>query len=354
MTNYATGCMIIGKMKHGTSALKKSCTIEDIAKQAGVSKSTVSRALNDSLLIGEETKQKINEIAKQRRFQINMPARRLTLKQSNTVAFVTHAMSKAISLADLFTMEILGGITAALKEQGYDLLMLFVDPCDSKWPEEHLATGRADGFILMTSTRKSAHIKMLVEMEAPFIAWGVPNVKYPYCTVTGDDLTGGRLATEHLIGLGRKRIAFLGGPAEEGEVQFRYDGYAEALKAAGRAPDPALVAHGDYSDASGAEKMKELLARAPGLDAVFVNSDLMAIAAMKALRDADRRVPEDVAVVGYDNLSIAEKITPPLTTISQNINLAGRLLAQNLLQYIQTRVITHVTVPVELIVRQSA
>jgi DNA-binding LacI/PurR family transcriptional regulator len=348
LTNYATGCIIIGKMKHATPAVKKPCTIEDIAKQAGVSKSTVSRALNDSPLIGEETKQKISAIAKQRRFQINMPARRLTLKQSNTVAFVTHAMHKAISFADLFTMEILGGITAALKEQGYDLLMLFVDPCDTNWPEEHLATGRADGFILMTSTRKQAHVKMLVEMGAPFIAWGVPSKKYQYCTVTGDDLTGGRLATEHLIGLGRKRIAFLGGPAEEGEVQFRYDGYTEALKAAGRKPD------GDYSDASGAEKMKELLDRATDLDGVFINSDLMAIAAMKVLRDEGRRVPEDVAVVGYDNLSIAEKTTPPLTSVSQNVPLAGRLLAQNLLQYIQTRVVTHVTVPVELVVRQSA
>jgi len=341
-------------MKNEAAEKKKSCTIADVARQAGVSKSTVSRALNDSPLIGEETKQRINAIAKERHFQINMPARRLTMKQSNTVAFVTHAMNKAISFADLFSMEILGGITTALKEQGYDLLMLFVDPCDSDWPEQHLATGRADGFILMTSTRKSEHIKMLVEMDAPFIAWGMPHEKFQYCTVNGDNVTGGRLAAEHLVGLGRKRIAFLGGPAEEKEVQLRYDGYAEALKMAGRTPDPALVAHGDYSDESGAEIMKQLLTRTPDLDAVFVNSDLMAIAAMKVLKDAGRRVPEDVAVVGYDNLSIAETVTPPLTSISQNIPLAGRLLAQNLLQYIKTRVVTHVTVPVELVVRQSA
>ena len=100
--------------------------------------------------------------------------------------------------------------------------------------------------------------------------------------------------------------------------------------------------------------MRKLLDRAPDLDAVFVNSDLMAISAMQALREAGKRVPEDVAVVGYDNLSIAEKVTPPLTTVSQNIPLAGKLLAQNLLQYIKTRVVTHVTVPVELVVRESA
>jgi DNA-binding LacI/PurR family transcriptional regulator len=333
---------------------KKTCTIADIAREAGVSKSTVSRALNDNPLIGDETRRKINAIAKKRHFQINMPARRLTLKQSNTIAFVTHSMYKEFSVCDLFTMEILGGITAGLKEQGYDLLLLFVDPCDAEWPAQHLATGRADGFILMTSTRKSAHIKMLVDMDAPFIAWGAPNPKLAYCTVIGADFTGGKLATRHLAGLGRKRIAFLGGPAEEKEVELRYEGYATALKDAGLTLDPALIVHGDYSDKSGAEKMRLLLERVPDLDAVFVNNDLMAISAMQLLREIGKRVPEDVAVIGYDNLTITEKVTPTLTTVSQNIPWAGKLLARNLLQYIKTRVVTHVTVPVELVIRQSA
>jgi DNA-binding LacI/PurR family transcriptional regulator len=341
-------------MKSETVEKKKSCTIADIAREAGVSKSTVSRALNDNPLIGDETKRKINAIAKKRHFQINVPARRLTLKQSNTIAFVTHSMYKEFSVNDLFTMEILGGITAGLKENGFDLLMLFVDPCDVEWPAQHLATGRADGFILMTSTRKSVHIKMLVDMEAPFIAWGAPNPKIPYCTVIGDDLTGGKLAARHLAGLGRKRIAFLGGPAEEKEVGLRYEGYTAALKEAGLTVDPALVVYGDYCDESGAENMRLLLERAPDLDAVFVNCDLMAIAAMQILRKIGKRVPEDVAVIGYDNLTIADKVTPTLTTVSQNIPLAGKLLAQNLLQYIKTRAVTHVTIPVELVVRQSA
>jgi DNA-binding LacI/PurR family transcriptional regulator len=341
-------------MKPETGTGKKCRTIADIAAEAGVSKSTVSRALNDSPLIGEDTKRKIRAIAKQRHFQINMPARRLSLKRSSTVAFVTHALHKQFSVSDLFTMEILGGITSSLKEQGYDLLMLFVDPCDSAWPEQHLDAGRADGFILMTSTRKQNHIKMLADIEAPFIAWGIPHQKYQYCTVTGDNVTGGRLAAEHLIGLGRRRIAFLGGPAEELEVQLRHEGYAEALRKAGLSPDPALEAYGDFSDVSGAEAMKKLLVQAPDLDAVFINSDMMAIEAVCVLRGAGKRIPEDVAVVGYDNLTIADKMSPPLTTVSQNIPLAGRFLAQNLLQYIKTRVVTHVTVPVELVVRESA
>ncbi|MBN1438595.1 MAG: substrate-binding domain-containing protein [Anaerolineales bacterium] len=340
------------KPKPGTE--RKYCTIADIAKEAGVSKSTVSRALSDSPLIGGETKEKVRKIAKKRRFQINMPARRLSMKQSNTVAFVTHALYKQFSVSDLFTMEILGGISSGLKELGYDLLMLFVDPCDSDWPEQHLDAGRADGFILMTSTRKQNHIKMLAEIEAPFIAWGVPIGGYQYCTVTGDNLAGGRLAAEHLIGLGRKRIAFLGGPKEEMEVQLRYQGYAEALRKAGLSAEEGLETYGDFSDVSGAEAMKRLLIQAPDLDAVFINSDMMAVEAIRVLQGAGKRIPEDVAVVSYDNLTIAEKITPPLTTVSQNIPFAGRLLAQNLLQYIKTRVVTHTTVPVELVVRASA
>jgi DNA-binding LacI/PurR family transcriptional regulator len=354
LTSYATGCIIIGNMARPSSKKKPSCTIADIARLAGVSKSTVSRALNDSPLIGEETKERIRAIAKERHFQINVPARRLTLKQSNTVAFVTHAMEESVSFADLFSIEILGGITAVLKEKGYDLLFVFVDPCDRKWPEEHLAAGRADGFILMTSTRKTAHIQMLAEIGAPFIAWGVPHETLQYCTVCSDNLAGGRLATEHLIGIGRQRIAFLGGPAEEKEVHLRFEGYAEALRAVGREPEDRLIVYGDFTGPSGGEKMKELLERTPDLDAVFINSDLMALSTMKVLREAGRRIPDDVALVGFDNLTLSETTVPPLTTVSQNIPLAGRMLAENLLQYIQNRVVTHTTVPVELIIRESA
>jgi DNA-binding LacI/PurR family transcriptional regulator len=211
-----------------------------------------------------------------------------------------------------------------------------------------------DGFILMTSSRKRLHIKLLLEIGAPFIVWGVPLPNTSYCSVIGDNLSGGKLATEYLVRSGRGRIAFLGGPAEELEVQQRRVGYENALQATGRSLDPALLAYGDFSDTSGTEAMRRLLEQAPDLDAVFVNGDLMAIAAMDVIRDHGRCVPEDIAVVGYDDLSIAEHSNPPLTTIRQNIPLAGKLLAQNLIQYLQTGVVTNVTMPVELIVRKSA
>ncbi len=328
--------------------------ISDIARLAGVSKSTVSRALNNSPLIGQETRERIQALAKKHDFQINLPARRLSLKQSNTIAFVTHAYHKEFSVADLFGLEIMGGVSQGLYAHGYDMLVVHVNPHETEWAHQYLATGRADGFILMTSTRKQSHIQALVEMDAPFIIWGSPPSDARYCSVTGDNLNGGRIATKYLIDLGRKRIAFIGGPQDELEVQHRFAGYQDALLTSNRALDPALVAYGDFSNTSGAVAMEQLLENAPDLDAVFVNSDLMAIAAMDVIREHGRRVPEDVAVIGYDDLSIAEHSNPPLTTVRQNIPMAGRMLAENLIKYLETREVTNVTIPVELIVRKSA
>ena len=329
-------------------------TIADIARLAGVSKSTVSRALNDSPLIGDETKERIRAIAKQHNFRINVPARQLSLKQSHTIAFVTHAYHKEFSVADLFGLEIMGGVASGLSENGYDMLVVHVDPRETEWAHMYLDTGRVDGFILMTSTRKSQHIQELIEMGAPFIAWGPPKPGMTYCTVSGNNQEGGRLATGYLIQSGRERIAFLGGPKEELEVQYRFEGYEQALQEAGRRVDPVLLSYGDFTDISGGVAMRSLLEQALELDAVFVNSDMMAIEALKELRKQNRRVPEDVAVVSYDDLSIAANCNPPLTTIRQNVPLAGKLLAHNLLQFLQTGVVTNTSMPVELIVRQSA
>ncbi|MEN6409305.1 MAG: LacI family DNA-binding transcriptional regulator [Anaerolineaceae bacterium] len=334
---------------------KTSMTIEDIARLANVSKSTVSRSLNNSPLIRQETKERIQAIAREHHFCINTPARNLSLRQSHTIAMVTHAYhAENYSMEDLFSLEVMGGISHALYALGYDLLIVHVDPRDTDWAHQYLDSGRVDGFILLTSNRKQTHIKALVEMNAPFIVWGVPQLQYNCCSVNGDNITGGRLATEHLIQIGRQRIAFLGGPPDDLEVQYRFKGYETALQAAGSNVDPNRVAHGDYSHTSGSTAMQRLLEQSPDLDAVFVNSDLMAIGAINVIQNCGKRVPEDIAVVGYDDLSIANFNNLPLTTVRQNIPFAGKLLAQNLIQYIQTGVVTNVTIPVELVVRKSA
>jgi DNA-binding LacI/PurR family transcriptional regulator len=331
-------------------------TISDIARICCVSKSTVSRALNDSPLISRETKDRIHTVAKEHHFQINIPARRLSMQRSSTIAFVVnaHQTKDVFSLEDLFVLEILGAISSTLATCHYDLLLANVDPNDPDWPHQYLDTGRVDGFILLTSTRKQYHIQTLVEMQAPFIVWN--NVCLPdgsYCSVSSDNFSGGKQATAHLLQTGRRRIGYVGGPKYEYEAQRRYDGYAAALQENGLAVDPALVTYGHWSSDSAASQMLQLLERAPDLDAVFANSDMMAVGAINVLREHGRRVPQDVAVVGYDDLSIAKLSSPPLTTISQNLPLVGQLLVQNLIRNIQTSLLTTVTIPAELVVRES-
>jgi DNA-binding LacI/PurR family transcriptional regulator len=272
-------------------------TLEDIARLANVSKSTVSRALNNSPLLNQETKERIQSIAREHHFHVNATARNLRLRQSHTVAFVAPDYSpEFFSGEDLFGQELLSGVGRGLRSLDYDLLIIHVDPRDTVWAHDYLDSGRVDGFVLMTSNLKLSLIKSLVEMNAPFIGWGTPVLNLNYCSVSGDNIAGGLLATRHLIRSGRQRIAFLGGPDDSLTVQHRFKGYENALQAAGYRVDPHLY--------------------------------------------------DDLPIAIYNNL--------PLTTIRQNIPLAGKLLAQNLIQYIQTGIVNNVTIPVELISRSTA
>jgi DNA-binding LacI/PurR family transcriptional regulator len=332
---------------------KKLKSIQDIARIAGVSKSTVSRALNDSPLIKAETRDAIKTIAKAHEFRPSATARNLSLRASRTVGFVNDAYSKgACQVSCPFSLEIMGGIAIGLHELGYDLLVIHVDPDDSEWVAQYLDTGRVDGFILMTESERMSQVELLASRNAPFVAWGAYSGNY--CTVCGDDRMGGRLAAERLISGGRRRIAFLGGPRVEPEVQERLNGFKDALKAAGKTFEQRLVVYGDYSESSGERAMEELLERQPDLDAVFSNSDVMAVAAMGVLKSRGRRIPDDVAIVGYDDLSIASYVTPALTTISQGVPLAGTLIARDLVTFLEQGIVTHTVVPVELVARESA
>ena len=330
-------------------------TLDDIARLAKVSKSTVSRALNDSPLLNQKTKDRIQALAKKHNVSINVSARNLRVRQSHTIAIVTPGLEKKFfSPESLFGFEILGGIGNELRSLGYDLLIANIDSNDLKSINSYFGSGRVDGFIVVTPYTNQAMIEKMIELGAPFIAWGVPMAGFNYCSVTGDNITGGMLATQHLIQLGRQRIAFLGGLSNDLTVHHRYQGYENALRSAWQKVIAKLVVYGDYSYASGLDAMQRLLKQSPDLDAVFVNSDLMAIAAIKVILESGRRVPEDVAVVGYDDVSIAMYNNLPLTTIRQNVPMAGQLLAQNLIRYIKTGEVTNVTTSVELVIRKSA
>jgi DNA-binding LacI/PurR family transcriptional regulator len=328
-------------------------TIADIARIAGVSKATVSRALNDSPLVSAPTKERIHAIAREHRFQMNVTARRLSTRRSHAIAFVTYTYKAGLAVPDAFMLELQSGVSSALHALGYDLLVVHVGAHETDWAGEYLESGRADGFVLLNATCTKNQLKTLVELKAPFVIWGAPPGA-AYSTVIGDNVTGGRLATEHLLRSGKRRIAFLGGYEGDHEVEDRRRGYELAFEAFGLPALPEFAAYSHWTEESGRAAMTELLERGPDLDAVFACSDVLAIAALDVLRERGRDVPGQVGVVGYDDIAVARFCNPPLTTVRQNGPLAGRLLAEHLVQRLQTGVVTNVSIPAELVVRESA
>lgn len=331
-------------------------TISDIAQLAGVSKSTVSRALNDSPLVGAETKERIRAIAQEHEFQLNAPAQRLSRRESRVVGLPMFDWGKGPAAMDLFMLEIMGGISSGLHAEGYDLLVLQVPIADVGWARRTLESGRADGFVILSASCSPEQLDTLVAADAPFVIWGAASPEHEYCSVTGDSLTGGRLATEHLLASGRRRIALVGGPEWSWEIRDRRRGYEAALADAGLELDPTLVVHTPWSEPerSAAAAVADLLEQAPDLDGIVASSDFFALGAIEALRSLGRAVPGDVGVVGYDDVSVAAYGNPPLTTIRQDGPLAGRLLARGLVQYLQTGAVSSSTIPAQLVVRDSA
>ena len=327
-------------------------TIADIARLAGVSKSTVSRALNDSPLIGVETKDRIRAIAREHDFAMNESARRLSRRQTNVVALVMFDWGAA-KRQDIFMLEVMGGVSTGLHELGYELLILQPRHDDEGWAKRAIDTGRADGFVMHHAQCTPRQIATLVEAAVPFVVWGARAPHDEYSSVTGDSVNGGRMATEHLLERGCRRIAMIGGPPMSREIAERRTGYEAALQAAGLEVDPALIEHVSWHDGA-AEAVGRLLERAPDLDAIFAHSDRWALGAMNELRQRGIEVPGQVAVVGYDDIATSSYSNPPLTTIRQDGELVGRLLARALVQQLQTGALTNVTLPAELVVRESA
>jgi DNA-binding LacI/PurR family transcriptional regulator len=329
-------------------------TIADIARIAGVSKATVSRALNDSPLLSAATRERVRAVAREHGFEMNDSARRLSLRQSNVIALVTYSYTPNEEMPDAFMLEVMSGLGAGLHAVGYDLLIIQIDGGDTRWIARYLDSGRVDGFVLLAASCTEDHLHALEAHGAPFVVWGPKSDGPSFSTVTGDSFAGGRMATEYLLRSGRNKIAFIGGPIQEDEIRDRYSGYVAALAAGNVELDESLVEYADYSQESAAAKIGELLERHGDLDAVFVCSDLMAIAAIEELRAQGRNVPDDVSVVGYDDIAIAAHSDPPLTTIRQPGPLVGRLLAQSVITRVTTGAVTHVSIPADLVVRLSA
>lgn len=329
----------------------------DIAALAGVSQPTVSRALRGSASVHPQTRDRILAIAQQLNYRVDKNASNLRRQSSNTLALLFFEdPTPDDSLINPFFLAMLGSITRSCARRGFDLLISFQNP-SGDWHVDYEDSGKADGIILLGYGDDVAYrprLERLVEQGTHFVRWGPVDGSQPGAAVGCDNRAGSRAITRHLIGLGHSRIAFLG-TATTGYPEFleRYRGYSEALREAGGEPDPRLLIDAITTEEAGQAAARTLMARGGRFDAVVAASDLIAIGAMHALQERGFQVPEDIAVVGFDDIPAASLATPPLTTVSQDPRLAGEALVDILLGQITGAPPERRLLPTRLIVRRS-
>ncbi|MGA1341517.1 MAG: LacI family DNA-binding transcriptional regulator [Hyphomonas sp.] len=327
--------------------------LEDLAAIAGVSIATVSRALNDSPAVNDETKRRVWKIAREQNyhFRPSMPA--LLSGASSTIAVVIPTpQARQTQVSDPFFQELIGGIAEAARASSCDILISHLAPKSQDDLASLMAANRADGVIFLGQSMLHDRFNKLAETESRFIVWGAELAGQKYCSVGSDNLRGGMRATSHLLNLGRRRIAFLGDTAAP-EVQQRYEGYVEAHRRIGLPVDPALVVPAQFEISYAESAVDGLLGRCLNIDGIFAAGDLIALGAIRSLLKADRKVPEEVAVIGYDNIQLSAYTHPSLTTISQDMGKAGRLMVSKLLSATESSPMRSERLPTELIVRES-
>ncbi|MFN3516617.1 MAG: LacI family DNA-binding transcriptional regulator [Novosphingobium sp.] len=329
----------------------------DIAYLAGVSQPTVSRALRGSKSVSLATRQRIEEIARQLNYSVDKNASSLRSQRANTIAllFFEDPTPDGANINPFF-LAMLGAITRASANRGLDLLISF-QKMEDDWHVRYQDSHRADGLILLgygDYTLYEKRLSQLVASDTHFVRWGSVGDDNIGATVGSDNFGAGRQAGEHLLSLGRRQIAFLG-QADEHYPEFaeRYRGLCAALSDAGVRPDPALRADALSSEEDGRAAVARLLEQGARFDAVFAASDLIAIGALHALGEAGMAVPQDIAVMGFDNIPAASLTNPPLTTLVQDLKTGGELLVETLIAQIEGRAVPDRTIPARLVVRRS-
>lgn len=326
----------------------------DVARLAGVATSTVSRALNGSPLVNEETRNRILELAKSLNYTINVGAKNLRQGNNRTIAVVIpYDEESRQPLSDPFFLSILGTLADALTDRGFDMLVARVSSQHLDAAVYYYETGLALGIILIGQWRHHDQLNQLAARRVPLVVWGAKMEQQLYCTVGSDNVHGGDVAVSHLIGLGRRRIAFLG-DVKFPEVAQRHAGYLAALERAGIAADPALHVTVAFNAADCTRAVHRMLDTGLEFDAIFVVSDLLAMTAINALRERGRDTPRDVSVVGFDDIALASYFHPPLTTVHQAIEDAGSAMVESLLAQIEGEAAPPRLLATRLVVRGSS
>ncbi|MBE1584797.1 LacI family DNA-binding transcriptional regulator [Nonomuraea angiospora] len=327
-------------------------TIHDVAAAAGVSRGTVSRLLNGDKYVSPGARVAIERAISETGYVVNRAARSLVTQRTGSIVMVLSEPHEKLFEDPNYSTTIRVAIRM-LGERDLSLVMMLAgDEGDRERVVRYVRGGHADGVLLMSTHAGDPFIDAL-RSGPPAVSCGAvigSEGVIPYAAA--DERLGGRQMTEYFVNQGRRRIAMITGPMDTpGGIQ-RLEGFADVL---GRKATKKLIAHGDWTQASGERAMTELLARTPDLDAVFVASDLMAAGALAALRAAGRRVPDDVAVGGFDDSSVALSTHPPLTTIRQPLAEVAQETVRLLLALIDgAEHVDPVVLPTELVIRESA
>jgi DNA-binding LacI/PurR family transcriptional regulator len=329
----------------------------DIAYLAGVSQPTVSRALRGSPMVSEETRRRIETIAQQLNYKVDKNASNLRCQHSNTLALLLFEdPTPDDSLINPFFLAMLGSITRACAQRGYDLLISF-QQLSGDWHVDYEDSRKADGILLLgygDYLEYRMRLEQLVRQGTHFVCWGAVLEGQPGLAVGCDNFRGGYEATQHLLGRGRRKVAFLGTASGHYPEFFeRYRGHCVALQNAGIEVSAALQVDAITLENSGYAAARELLARQVPFDAIVAASDLIAIGALRALQERHIEVPGAVSVVGFDDIPAASLANPPLTTVVQDTRLAGEVLVDTLLSSIRGEPAHNRTLPTRLIVRRS-
>lgn len=327
-------------------------TLEDVARESGVNMSTVSRALSGSYGVRKETREKVLAVAQRLNYRPNLVARGLATGRSQTLGLIVS------DIRNPFFAEIVRGAEDAAYRAGYDIVLCNsdLDPVKQMRYVRSLLEKRVDGLLMNSvSDLSRRQQEELGSCGVPIVLLNVAPGARAFSTVSGDNFHGGLLAGKYLIKLGHRVIGHLTGPRQHGNLTDRAKGFLKAVQSASRKVTP-IVVHGDHNYQGGYEMTKKLLAKNPKVTAIFAGNDAIAFGAIRAILEAGLSVPEDLSLVGFDNVELASIIRPPLTTIHQPKHEMGQAAAEILLRLAgrtEGQTPEHRVLGVELVERQS-
>lgn len=328
--------------------------MSDLARLAGVSESTVSRALAGSPLVGLQTRDKIQALAKKYGYVIDKRARNLRLQKSGVIAVIVPLLhNEAQSISDPFFLEMLGSLADLLSSHDYDLLLRRYTDKDENGLEGLIKNLSVDGVILIGQSVLHESINHIALNYKPLVVWGAAMENQNYITIGSDNYTGALQAVNHLLQSARKNIAFFG-DKNLPEIAPRFRGYKDALSRHGIPTDPTLELNLLFDTQGILATVNNFFTKTRHLDAIFAVSDIIAMQTIQVLKTKKIDVPESIAVIGFDDIQLARFFSPALTTVKQDIPKAAEIIVDTLLSLIKGKPARSSLLPTELIIRSTS